>query len=54
MKIVFDLPPIYDHLTGVERYNINITREIILHHPENKYTLLSKNEVHSVCSKNSE
>lgn len=46
MRIVFDLTPIYDHLTGVERYNINITREIILHHPENQYILLFKNEVH--------
>ena len=46
MKIVFDLTPIYDHLTGVERYNINISREIILHHPENQYVLLFKNEVH--------
>ena len=46
MKIVFDLTPIYDHLTGVERYNINITKEMIIHHPENDYILLFKNEVH--------
>ncbi len=46
MRIVFDLTPIYDHLTGIERYNINITREIIKHHPENEYILLFKNEVH--------
>ena len=47
MRIVFDLTPIYDHLTGVERYNINITKEIIKAHPENEYILLFKNEVHS-------
>ena len=46
MKIVFDLTPIYDHLTGIERYNINITKEIIRQHPEDKYILLFKNEVH--------
>ncbi len=46
MKVVFDLTPIYDHLTGVERYNINITREIIQSHPENDYVLIFKNEVH--------
>ena len=47
MKIVFDLTPIYDHLTGVERYNINITKDIIKAHPENDYILLFKNEIHS-------
>lgn len=46
MKIAFDLTPIFDHLTGIERYNINITREIIKNHPENEYILLFKNEVH--------
>lgn len=46
MKIVFDLTPVYDHLTGIERYNINITREILKSHPENQYVLLFKNKVH--------
>lgn len=46
MKIVFDLTPLYDHLTGVERYNMNITKSIILHHPEDEYVLLFKNEIH--------
>ena len=46
MKIVFDLTPIYDHLSGIERYNMNITKEIIKHHPENRYVLLFKNEIH--------
>ena len=41
-----DLTPIYDHLTGVERYNINITRELIIQHPEDSFILLFKNEVH--------
>ena len=47
MKIVFDLTPIYDHLTGIERYNINITKEIITRHTENQYILIFKNEVHN-------
>ncbi len=47
MKILFDLTPIYDHLSGIERYNINITKEIIRQHPEDKYILLFKNEVHN-------
>ena len=46
MKLLFDLTPIFDHLTGIERYNINITKEIIKAHPENEYILLFKNEVH--------
>jgi len=47
MRILFDLTPIYDHLTGIERYNINITKEVIKAHPENRYILLFKNEVHN-------
>lgn len=47
MKIVFDLTPLNDHLTGVERYNMNITKSIILHHPEDEYVLLFKNEIHA-------
>ena len=47
MRIVFDLTPIFFFLTGIERYNINITKEIIKAHPENEYILLFKNEVHN-------
>ena len=45
MRFVFDLTPVFDHLTGIERYNINITKEIIRAHSENEYILLFKNEV---------
>lgn len=45
MTILFDLTPVFDHLTGVERYNINITKEIIHANPENKYILFFKNEI---------
>lgn len=47
MKILFDLTAIYDHLTGIERYTINITKSIIKNHLNNQYFLLFKNEVHS-------
>lgn len=46
MVVCIDLTPIYDHLTGIERYNINISREMIKNHTENKYILIFKNEVH--------
>lgn len=46
MRLLFDLTPIYDHLTGIERYNINITREIIRNHSDDQFILLFKNEVH--------
>ena len=48
MRIALDLTPIYDHLTGIERYNINISKELIKAHPENDYILVFKNEVHSM------
>ena len=46
MIIAIDLTPIFDHLSGIERYNINISKEIISHHPENNYILVFKNEPH--------
>lgn len=46
MRIAVDLTPIYDHLTGVERYNINITKELIAQHSEDTFILVFKNEVH--------
>lgn len=46
MKILFDLTPLYDHLTGVERYNLNITKSFIKQHPEKHYILIFKEEVH--------
>lgn len=46
MKIAIDLTPIQDHLTGVERYNINIVKNIITHHSDDEYILIFKGEVH--------
>ena len=46
MKICIDLTPIYDHLTGIERYNINIAKTMIKNHCDDYYILIFKNEVH--------
>ncbi|MCR5356564.1 MAG: glycosyltransferase family 4 protein [Lachnospiraceae bacterium] len=46
MKIAIDLTPVYDHLTGVERYNIGIAQGLIKLHPEDSFILVFKNEVH--------
>ena len=46
MKIAIDLTPIFDHLSGVERYSINISKEIINMYPCNDYILIFKNEIH--------
>ena len=46
MRILIDLTPIYDHLTGVERYNINISKHIISQHPEDFFILVFKECIH--------
>lgn len=43
MKIVIDLTQLSDNLSGLERYAMNITREMILADKENQYVLLYKN-----------
>ena len=47
MRIAVDLTPTYDHLTGIERYNICIVKEMIKHHPEDVFILVFKGEVYS-------
>lgn len=46
MKILFDLTALYDHLTGIERFAMNISKNIISQHPENTYVLVFKHEIH--------
>lgn len=43
MKIVVDLTQLADNLSGLERYAMNITKEMILADTENEYVLLYKN-----------
>lgn len=46
MKIVIDLTAIYDHLTGIERYALEMSGNLMKQFPENEYCLLFKNEIH--------
>ena len=46
MTILFDLTALYDHLSGIERFAMNISRNIIKTHKENNYILIFKNEIH--------
>ena len=41
-----DLTATYDHLTGIERFAINITKALVEQHAEHDYVLLFKNEIH--------
>lgn len=45
MKIVIDLTQLADNLSGLERYAMNITREMILTDTETEYVLFYKNKV---------
>lgn len=45
MKILFDLTDLDDHLTGIERYAMEISCKMIENHPEQEYILVFKNKV---------
>lgn len=47
MKIVIDMTSLYDHLSGIERYNLNIAYHMIIEHPECNFVLIFKNEIHT-------
>lgn len=46
MKILFDLTDLYDHLSGIERYAMELSLAMIKNHPEHDYILVFKNYVH--------
>lgn len=46
MKIVFDLTDLYDHLTGIERYAMELSYHMITRHKDNTYVLIFKERVH--------
>ena len=48
--ILFDLTGLYDHITGIERYAMEISHAMIVNKPENRYILLFKNEIHGAFS----
>lgn len=45
MKILIDLTSLYDHISGIERYAMEISLSMIKTHPENKYVLVFKNQI---------
>lgn len=46
MKIVIDLTALADNFSGIERYALNISKEMIKNDKKNKYILIFKNSVH--------
>lgn len=55
MNICIDLTPLYDHLTGIERYNLNITKHLIQISKKDNFVLIFKNKIHEdfteICRK---
>lgn len=47
MKLLIDLTSLYDHISGIERYAMEITLGMIETHPEIDYILVFKNEIYS-------
>ena len=45
MKILFDLTDLDDHLSGLERYALNLSTAMMDSFPNNEYILIFKNEV---------
>lgn len=45
MKILIDLTSLYDHISGIERYAMEISLSMIDTHRENTYVLIFKNEM---------
>lgn len=48
MKIAIDLTALEFNFSGIERYALNISKNLIMNHPENEYSLLFCNNVHPV------
>jgi glycosyltransferase involved in cell wall biosynthesis len=46
MHIVIDLTSLNDNFTGIERFTLNISKEMLNQDIESKYTLIFKNSVH--------
>lgn len=46
MKIVIDLTSLYDHLTGIERYALEMSGNMMRQFPEHEYVLFFKNEIY--------
>lgn len=51
MKIVLDLTSLADNFSGIERYALNISEQLISLDSNNNYILLFKNSVHEIFKK---
>lgn len=47
MKVVIDLTSLADNFSGIERYALNIAKEILMVDRKNNYVLIFKNNIHS-------
>lgn len=45
VKILFDLTDLYDHISGIERYAMELSGHMIRQHPEHEYVLFFKKEI---------
>lgn len=46
MKILIDLTSLADNFSGIERYALNISKQMIVNNNENEYILFFKNKIH--------
>lgn len=53
MRIAIDLTSLNDNLSGMERYAMELSKDIISLYPEHTYILIFKNEIHPLFRKNS-
>lgn len=51
MKVLIDLTSLYDHISGIERYAMEIALGMIETHPEIEYILVLKNEIYEPLKK---
>lgn len=51
MKILIDLTSLADNFSGIERYALNISKQMIIQDSKNNYILVFKNEVHQEFEK---
>lgn len=54
MKILIDLTSLDDNFSGIERYALNISKQMIIQDNKNNYVLVFKNKIHEEFQKFSE
>ena len=51
MKILIDLTSLDDNFSGIERYALNISKQMIIQDDKNNYILVFKNNIHEEFKK---